>query len=147
MKLRRILLIVAGIGALATALAPNAVAAGSPGPRASQMPAQSLTVVIRPTTRMGHAEHLTMQNFAVEPGLTVTITFTNYTHAFHTFTAPGLGLSALIRPSDGNGPMTTVVTFTPHSYGVFDWSCRLCPMKGTGSSEVMGGKIYAIVQV
>ena len=55
MQPRRILLTIAGAVALATALAPNAVAAGAPGMRASAMPAQRLTIVIRPTSGMAHA--------------------------------------------------------------------------------------------
>jgi len=148
MQPRRILLTIAGAVALAAALTPNAVAQNrDSGLRASVMPPQDLTIVIRPSNGMGHAEHVTLPIFAVEPGLPVRITFTNYTHASHTFTARGLGVSALIHPAHGSRPTATVVTFTAHKHGVFDWVCLLCPENGSGSTEVMRGKIYAIVQV
>ena len=148
MQPRRILLTIAGAVALAAALTPNAVAQNRvPGLRASLMPSQGLTIVIHPANGMGHEEHVTSPNFALEPGLPMRITFTNYTGRFHTFSIPGLGVSALIRPAHGSAPTTTVVTFTADEHGVFDWTCVLCPGKGAGGGEVMRGKVYAIVQV
>ena len=148
MQHRRILLTIAGAAALAAALAPGVGAQnGVAGLRASAMPPQGLTMVIRPTSGMGHDEHVTLPIFAVEPGLPVRIAFTNYTDKFHTFTAPGLGVSALIRPAHGSKPTTTVVMFTAHKHGAFGWACLLCPGKGAGSAEAMRGKIYAIIQV
>ena len=144
----RILLTIAGVVALAAAVSANAWAQdGAPDLRASVMPPQGLAIVIRPATGRGHDEHVTLPAFAVEPGLPVRLTFTNYTRRFHTFTSPGLGVSALIRPAHGSTPTTTVVTFTAHKHGAFDWVCLLCPDRGSGSSEAMRGKIYAIVQV
>ena len=148
MKPRSILLTVAGAVALAAAFAPTVAAQnGADGLRASVMPPQNLAIVIRPANGSAHAEHVTVPNLAVEPGLAVRITFTNYTHAFHTFTAKGLGVTALIRPAHGSTPTKTVVTFTPHPYGVFDWVCLICPDKSSGGNEVMRGKIYSILQV
>ena len=149
MQTRRILLTLAGAVALAAAFSP-AVAAqtGADGLRASVMPPQNLAIVIRPANGIGHNEHVTVPNLAVEPGLPVHITFTNYTRAFHTFTAPGLGVTALIRPARGNHPTKTVVTFTAHKYGVFAWTCLLCHDEGSGGGKVaMRGKIYSIIQV
>ena len=144
----RILLTIAGVVALAAAVSANAWAQdGAPDLRASVMPPQGLAIVIRPATGRGHDEHVTLPAFAVEPGLPVRLTFTNYTRRFHTFTSPGLGVSALIRPAHGSTPTTTVVTFTAHKHGAFDWVCLLCPDQGSGSSEAMRGKIYAIVQI
>ena len=111
------------------------------------MPNQSLSIAIRPAMGANHGEHVTPLHLAVEPGLPVHITFTNYTAKFHTFTAPGLGITALIRPAHGNTPTKTTITFTAHSYGVFDWTCVLCPGQGDQNGAVMRGKIYAIVQV
>lgn len=148
MQPRSILLTMAGAVALAVALTPTAAArTGADGLRASVMPPQHLTIVIRPSNGVGHNEHVTVPNLAVEPGLPVRITFTNYTRAFHTFTAKGLGVSALIRPGHGSTPAKTVVTFTAHKYGLFDWVCLICPDKSSGGSEVMRGKIYSIIQV
>jgi heme/copper-type cytochrome/quinol oxidase subunit 2 len=147
MRPRRILLTMAGAAALVAVLVPAAAAQhGSGGLRASAMPPQHLAIVIRPGTGRGHDEHVTIPNLAVESGLPVQITFTNFTHASHTFTAPGLRVSALIRPAHGRTPTKTVVTFTAHKYGVFDWTCLICPDTGTGSTEPMRGKIYSIIQ-
>ena len=148
MQPRRILLTIAGAVALAATLIPNAVAQDrAPGLRASAMPPQELAIVIRPANGMGHNEHVTLPIFAVEPGLPTHITFTNYTHASHTFTVPGLGVSALIRPAHGSTPTTTLVSFTAHKYGTFSWVCLLCPDRSSGSNPAMNGKIYAIMQV
>ena len=147
-RLRWILLAVAGAVALPAALAPAAGAQnGAPGIRASVMPPQALTIVIRSANGTAHGEHVTSPTFAVEPGLPVHITFVNYTHSMHTFTAGAIGVSALIRPAHGSTPAMTTLTFTPHEHGVFDWACLLCPGKGEGNREVMKGKIYAIMQV
>ena len=90
---------------------------------------------------------MTLSHFAVEPGLPVHVTFTNYTGKFHTFTVPGLRVSALIRPAHGNTPTTTTVTFTAHEYGAFSWACLLCPGEEAGNGMAMRGKIYAMMQV
>jgi heme/copper-type cytochrome/quinol oxidase subunit 2 len=148
MQLPRLLLPTLGAAALAIAFAPTAVAqTGTPGLRASVMPSQYLAIAIRPANGAKHDEHVTPLHLAVAPGLPVHITFTNYTGQFHTFTAPGLGVSALIRPAHGNTPTQTTVTFTAHSLGAFDWTCKLCPGQDHQDGAAMRGKIYAIVQV
>jgi len=148
MQLPRLLLPTVGAVALAVTFAPNAVAqSGGSGIRASVMPSQRLAITIRPAAGMNHGEHVTPMSFAVEPGLPVQVTFTNYTAKFHTFTAPGLGVSALIRPAHGSAPTKTTITFTAHGYGAFAWSCVLCPGKGGDNGAAMRGNIYAIVQV
>ena len=147
MSSRRILLATVGTAALAAALSPGAWAGnGTSGLRASAMPPQNLAITIRPVVGTVHGEHVTIPTFAVAPGLAVRITFTNYTHQAHTFTAPGLGVSAFIRAAHGKGPATTVVTFTAHKHGVFGWTCHMCP-DGQSGDTTMKGKIYAIVQV
>jgi hypothetical protein len=148
MRPRRILLIGLGAMAAAAVLAPvcGARILGD-GIRASTMPSQSLTIVIRPTAAAGHQEHVSLPTFAIEPGLPVRLTVVNQTRQPHTFTVPGLGVSALIAPAHGTTPTRTVVTFTAHAFGAFDWKCLLCPVGGSAGREVMHGKIYAIVQV
>jgi heme/copper-type cytochrome/quinol oxidase subunit 2 len=147
MQARRILLTSVGIAGLAAALGSNAGAQSSPqGLRASAMPAQNLSITIN-TAGAGHGEHVTVPTFAIEPGLAVRVTFTNKTQQMHTFTIPGLGVSAVIAPARGAAPTRTVVTFTAHQHGVFGWECLLCPTHGAGAGEAMRGKIYAIMQV
>jgi len=145
---RSILLAMAGAAALAATLAPNAAAQRGPsGLRTSAMPPQNVAIAIRPTNDASHGEHVAPLHFAVAPGLHIHVTFTNYTGMFHTFTAPGLGVSALIRPATGNTPARTTVTFTAHEYGAFSWTCLLCPGQEGGNGAAMRGKIYAIIQV
>jgi plastocyanin len=96
---------------------------------------------------MSHGEHVALLNFAVQPGLPVHVTFTNHTQRFHTFTAAGLGVTALIRPAHGSTPTRTTVTFTARKFGVFSWACLLCPANEIGSASAMSGKVYAIMHV
>ena len=148
MQPRHVLLTLAGAVALAAVLVPSVAAQrGAPGLRPSVMPPQNLAIAIRPANGMSHGEHVTLLHFAVEPGLPVHITFTNYTSKFHTFTAPGLRVSALIRPAHGNTPTKTTVTFTAHEYGSFSWACLLCPGEDGGNGTAMRGKIYSMMQV
>ena len=148
MQPRRILLTMVGVVALAAAVAPNASAQrGTHNLRPSVMPPQNLAIAIRSANGMSHGEHVAPLHFAVEPGLPVHVTFTNYTHSFHTFTAPGLGVTALIRPAHGSTPARTTVTFTAREYGVFSWACLLCPGDEVGNATAMRGKIYAIMHV
>jgi len=148
MQGRRILLTIAGAAAVAAAFGPSAGAGnGTQGLRASTMPVQNLEIAIHPVGAAGHGEHVTTPTFAVEPGLPVHLTFTNYTQTVHTFTVPGLGISALIGAAHGTTPTRTVVTFTVHGHGTFAWRCLLCPGHGRANGEVMKGTIYAIVQV
>ena len=147
MQPRRILLTMAGAVALVVALAPNVAAQPAPhGLYPSVMPPQNLAIAIRPANGASHGEHVTPMHFAVEPGLPVHVTFTNYTPKFHTFTAAGLGVSALIRPARGNTPTRTTVTFTAREYGSFSWACLLCPGEAGGIGTAMRGNVYAIVQ-
>jgi hypothetical protein len=84
------------------------------------------------------------ENFAIAPGVPVRVTVTNFSHEFHTFTAPGLHLSELIRPADASGVSTTSFTFTAHTWGAFAWHCLICPSGMHGRSHHMGGTIYII---
>lgn len=77
-------------------------------------------------------------NFAVQPGVPVTITATNYTTVPHTFTVSDLGVSFAILPGAKTKPVKTSFTFTPNKRGVFAWHCVHCPGH-------MVGKIYTIV--
>lgn len=77
-------------------------------------------------------------NFAVEPGVPVTITATNYTTEVHTFTIAGLGVNFAILPGAKGTPVKTSFTFTPTKRGVFTWHCHHCPGHMTGT-------VYAIV--
>jgi plastocyanin len=83
-------------------------------------------------------------NFAVRAGGTVTLTFRNHTHLFHTFTVRELGISVLIRPAVGASPRLTTITFVPR-YGVYSWECVLCSAGAHPAMHVMHGKMYAIV--
>ena len=147
MQPRRLLLLL-GTGTVAVtaglALATSAVAAPATSHGAGKF-AQRLDISIVKAGPTGSGERVELSNFAIEPGLPVTITFTNHTRQFHTFTATGLGLSALVPPGTARRPGTTTITFTAHTFGVFDWHCVICPSPGHPDAMRMGGKIYAIV--
>ena len=79
------------VAVVAVAVATFAVAgtAGSQAPPAAG--AMQLTMSIHP---IGGDEQTVPDNVAIRAGGTVTITFRNYTHRFHTFTIRALGVSA-----------------------------------------------------
>lgn len=95
-----------------------------------------LTFAIKPRGSRGHTSP---GNFAVEPGVPLTLTFINSTPEQHSFTAPGLGVSALISAGSKRMPTKTVVTFTPNKFGVFRWHCVFC-------RDEMSGHVYAIIE-
>jgi FtsP/CotA-like multicopper oxidase with cupredoxin domain len=84
-------------------------------------------------------------NIALAPGVPVRITVTNLTRQFHTFTAPGLGLSVLILPARGQTAKTTTFSFTPHQWGSFAWHCVICPTGMHGTPHTMDGTIYLVI--
>jgi plastocyanin len=86
-------------------------------------------------------ERLNISNFAVRPGDPVTVTVTNYTRKAHTFTAPGLRISGMIKPGSPAHPSTSVFTFTAPNMGTFRWWCA------TPCGDAMGGTIYAITRI
>lgn len=67
-------------------------------------------------------------NLDVNVGSRVTVTVTNYDEGPHTFTVPGLGVTATIKaatdPKKGI-PSTTTFTFTAKKSGKFRWYCAL----------------------
>lgn len=73
-------------------------------------------------------------------------TFTNDTADFHTFTIPGLGVSALIPPAHAGIPSKPTLAFTARTaYGVYAWTCVICKSGAHGSQHMMSGHVYAIV--
>lgn len=82
--------------------------------------------------------------FAVPAGTPIRVTIVNYDPAWHTFTAPVLGLDVWIRPA-GAHPFTTTFTFTAPGTGYFEWFCALpCDgysMEGPGYME---GEIHVV---
>lgn len=111
------------------------VAASAAGLRPA---AQDVTLVIR------GGDRIVESNFALAPGVAVRLSITNFTHEFHTFTIPGLGVSAAIAPA-GRVPATTVVTFTARRWGTFRWHCAVCPSGAHGRAHAMGGAVYVIM--
>ena len=104
----------------------------------SRPAAQDVTLVIR------GGDRIVEPNFALAPGVAVRLSITNFTHEFHTFTIPGLDVSALIAPA-GRVHTTTVVTFTPRKGGTFRWHCVVCPSGVHGRPHTMGGAVYVIM--
>ena len=84
-------------------------------------------------------------NLAIAPGVPVRVTVTNYTREYHTFTIPGLHVSALILPAHGKAARVTTFTFTAHEYGTFVWYCGFCTSGAHGHRHMMGGTVYAII--
>lgn len=82
--------------------------------------------------------------FAVPVGKTVHVTVVNYDAAWHTFTAPTLGLNVWIRPA-GAHPSTTSFSFTAPRTGYFGWLCNLpCDPYAMGAPGYMKGEVHAV---
>jgi len=99
---------------------------------------QTLTITV------SASDHALPMNLAVWSGEKVVLRIRNYSHAFHTFTIPTLGVSALILPARGVDPRVTRVAFVVPKRGVVDWLCVICPTGIHGKSHVMRGKLYGI---
>ena len=133
--------LIAGIVALALLAATASAAAGPrvPARDASARAVQHVAIAIR------GGDRIVEPNFAVAAGVPVQLRIRNYTHEFHSFTAPGVGVSALVKAARGHAPATTVVRFTPKLVGTFDWDCVICPSGKHGHPHRMGGRIYVII--
>lgn len=127
--------------ALAAGIAASAFAVESFG---ASRPALTAVQNISLTIRAG--DRMVEPNIALAPGVPVRLSVRNFTHEFHTFTIPGLHVSALILPSHGHSPRTTIVAFTPHDAGVFAWHCTICPSGMHGHGHAMGGAVYVIIK-
>lgn len=129
--------IAAAIGGLSVMSATTAQAGTAERPAGTHI--QYLSIAIH------GGDWIREANFALAPGVPVRLAVTNFTNEFHTFTIPGLKVSALIRPSVGQAPTTTVVTFTAHAAGAFRWHCVICPSGAHGPRHVMAGTAYVII--
>ena len=130
-----VFVIVAGVGHITQPTASATLKAPWTGSYPAQQTIRSSTSLdILPTRG---SEHVPMANFAVRPGVPVTLTIRNYTREAHTFTAPSLGLNVKITPGSATAPTVTRFTLVA-PYGVFAWHCTDCPGD-------MQGKVYAIV--
>ncbi len=133
--------------ALLAALAALAVATstvGASGAAATSRRASATVTLLIYAAQHGR-EAVVSPNFAVEPGVPVTVRFVNYTREWHTFTVPGLNVGAMIAPRQGVAPRVTLVRFTASKFGVFDWYCVLCRAGVHRGVHQMGGKVYAII--
>lgn len=82
--------------------------------------------------------------FAVPAGTTIHVTVLNYDPAWHTFTAPALGLNVWVRPA-GSHPSTTTFSFTATGTGYFEWFCDLpCDGWSMQAPGYMEGEIHAV---
>jgi hypothetical protein len=128
---------IAAVAAI-TAVAVLAVAGST---QASLWPLQTVTMTIT-----SQRDQAAPANFAVWPGELVVLKVRNYSHEFHTFTIPALGVSALILPAKGSGPRVTTIRFTAQKHGVVTWLCVICPSGIHGQVHAMNGKIYSMVR-
>jgi hypothetical protein len=139
--MKRTMVFVTGVALIAAVAASADASAGSPA-------------------RLPHTQHLrlmivgqgsdaravpAMGNIAVAAGVRVEVTVTSYSREYHTFTVPGLDVSALIPPARGHAPRTTTFTFTPSKRGSFAWHCVFCTGGDHGVAHRMGGTVFAII--
>ena len=84
--------------------------------------------------------------FAVPAGETVHVTVYNYDTAWHTFTAPSLGLNVWFTPhvSDSQ-PSKTTFTFTAPRAGYYQWNCATpCDPFSMATAGYMEGYVHAV---
>lgn len=82
-------------------------------------------------------------SYAVRPGQTVNVTVYNYDSGTHTFTAPTLGVSAVIAAGSANAPQETTFKFTaPSQPGAYQWWCSdPCDPWAMGQQGFMQGTV------
>jgi len=127
-------------------LAAVAVVTAALGPAASAPASlwrpQTVTMTITPSDRP------VPMNIAVWPGNLVVLKVRNYSHEFHTFTIPALGVSALILPARDGGPRVTTVRFlAQRDHRPVFWFCVICPSGIHGQRHAMAGGVYPIAPV
>ena len=131
----------ARIAVLAAVAAVTTLGLAASAPASLWRP-QTVTMTI---TRYG--EHAVPMNIAVWPGELVVLNVRNYSHEFHTFTVPALGMSALILPAKGSGPRVTTVRFMAQKqHRPVSWLCVICPSGIHGQPHAMAGKVYSMVR-
>lgn len=147
MKGSRMLLTGAALAALAAWLTASALATSGPAAAVAASPAAHVQQLQMTIVGTASVERMfpSQGNIAIAAGVPVRITVTNYTRESHTFTVPGLHVSALIRSAHGNTPTKTTFTFTASRQGVFKWYCAFCITGMHGTPHTMGGTVYAII--
>ena len=132
-------------GALTAALVATILVEPAGALQPSRLPhVQQVAITI---TGRGSDEQVSpaMGNIAVAAGVPVRVTVTNSTPEYHTFTIPGLNVSALIPPARGDKLGKATFTFTAYRSGTFKWHCAFC-LKGVhGVRHDMRGTVYAII--
>jgi hypothetical protein len=129
---------IAALGFAATVVLALGLAASAP---ASFWQPQTIRMTIT------KGDHALPMNMAVWPGEQVVLKVRNYTHQYHTFTVPALGVSALIYPAGKTGSRVTTVRFTAQKQHVaVVWLCAICPSGVHGHGHAMTGRLYSMVR-
>lgn len=130
--------------ALVVALAAIVAATAWPAGGATRAHVQRVTITILPSSA-SHTDAVAIPpNVAIAPGVAVSVTLVNYTRDFHTFTIPGLHVSAMAVPATAKGPGKTTITFRALKWGTFAWYCVICQRGMHGPAHHMTGRIYVI---
>jgi plastocyanin len=127
--------------AIAAAVAATPAVAASPWQPLAPTGPQVVTIHVLPAVH--GREVLDATNFAVMPGVPVTLRIVNTSGEFHTLTIPRLHVNAVVRAGTVSHPQTTAVTFNARSAGVYAWYCELCP--AVHHRGAMHGLVYALV--
>lgn len=81
--------------------------------------------------------------FAAPVGKKVQVTVYNYDSAWHTFTAPGLGLNVWFPPG-ADHPSKTTFSFTAPNAGYYQWHCATpCDPFSMAAAGYMQGDVHA----
>jgi heme/copper-type cytochrome/quinol oxidase subunit 2 len=137
------ILTTAGLVAIVLAIAATSGWAATRAPAKHQP--QAVAITILPSRAAAVDSRTSLRNIAVAPGVQVRVTITNFTNEFHTFTIPGLKVSAIVTPGTLHKPSKTVFTFTANKWGTFAWYCVICQHGVHGAVHSMGGRLYVII--
>lgn len=138
---------------LVPASAKTAAATGSSAsalpPMVETAPVTAITLKVDPPPLGGtYGPHGQIQDnfspayFAAPAGKTVHVTILNYDSAWHTFSAPALGLNVWVRPG-GDQPSEVTFTFTAPKAGYYQWRCAVpCDPFSMGAAGYMQGSVH-----
>jgi len=134
-----------------TSSTPSAAASATPASApAATPPPTSVKLVVKSDSEHGKKgpdgawhDAFLPADFTVKPGQTVNVTVYNYDNMPHTFTAPTLGVNAVLGPATGSSPHVSTFKFTaPSQPGAYKWWCSdPCDPWAMGAQGYMQGTV------
>jgi plastocyanin len=134
----------------ASSPAPASAATSAASAPAAAPPPTSVKMIVKSDSQHGRKgpdgawhDAFLPADFQVRAGQTVNVTVVNYDTGPHTFTAPTLGVNAVIPAATGNAPAQYTFKFTaPSQAGSYQWWCSdPCDPWAMGHQGYMQGTV------